>query len=336
MKHNILTLALVANLFATANAAPLADLSGGQTGRIEFQSTTPDHRHALINGRLGPAVVVYGQLLMPAVKADAKVPAVVFSHGSEGMDARYIDFWAKQLNAAGYAAFVVDSFNPRGFKNASGAAQLTHNITGSISDSLHALKLLATHPKIDSQRIFHMGWSLGGVVVNDVAFPSFQKPILGNSATQWAGSVSFYGGCNVRRRVDHNGKNEAPLLMLLGGLDDNTPAANCVAYAKSLAAAGNNVAYKVYEGAYHDWDMNTNTYINHGVFFDCDFELKLTPGTGYGTAFDYKAMKLVTNGDEESAALSACKKVSRVAMIGNAKIRDQSLKDTLEFMEKIK
>ena len=58
-------------------AAPLADLSGGQTGRIEFTSSTPDHRWALIRGRLGPEVAVYGDLLMPSKPADGKVPAVV-------------------------------------------------------------------------------------------------------------------------------------------------------------------------------------------------------------------------------------------------------------------
>jgi hypothetical protein len=46
-------------------ATPLADLIAGQTGRTEFVSATPDHRWALIRGRLGPEVTVYGDLLMP-------------------------------------------------------------------------------------------------------------------------------------------------------------------------------------------------------------------------------------------------------------------------------
>ena len=72
-------------------AAPLADLSGGQSGRIEFTSSTPDHRWALIRGRLGPEVTVFGDLLMPAQRLDGKVPAVVFSHGSEGVSSVYFD-----------------------------------------------------------------------------------------------------------------------------------------------------------------------------------------------------------------------------------------------------
>lgn len=335
MKHSVKCLLVAAALGLSGmytNAAPVSDLSAGQVGRIEFQSSTPEHRHALINGKLGPALTVYGDLLMPTVKTEGKVPAVVFSHGSEGAAARYYDFWAKELNAQGIAVFVVDSFKPRTMTVTTGAAQLAFNITGNISDSIHALKLLATHPKIDSQRIFHMGWSLGGTVVMDAAFPSFSRPILADSKAQWAGSIGLYGGCNMRRRVDHNATNPAPLLMMLAELDDNTPAANCVSYAKSLAASGGKVSYKVYEGAYHDWDTDFNHRVNHGIFADCDVEIKLTPGAGYGTGFDYKTGKTITSGADEGAAVRSCQKMSSVIVRGNSKVRDQSLKDVLAFL----
>ncbi|WP_233205552.1 hypothetical protein [Acidovorax sp. 56] len=74
-----------ASLSPAVEAAPLSDLSAGQTGRIEFTSSTPDQRWALIRGRLGPEVTVYGDLLMPTQASSGKVPAVVFSHGSEGV-----------------------------------------------------------------------------------------------------------------------------------------------------------------------------------------------------------------------------------------------------------
>ena len=94
-------------LSPAAEAVPLSDLIGGQTGRIEFISSTPDHRWALIRGQLGPEVTVYGDLLMPTQASSGKVPAVVFSHGSEGVSSLYFDVWAKALNNAGYAVFLV-------------------------------------------------------------------------------------------------------------------------------------------------------------------------------------------------------------------------------------
>lgn len=112
MKKQFLVSLLVAGsaFFSLSTlAAPLTDLSDGQTGHIEFVSSTPEHRQALVNGRLGPAVTAAGDLLMPSGTSDAKVPAVVFAHGSEGAAPRYYDYWTKELNRNGFAVFIVDS-----------------------------------------------------------------------------------------------------------------------------------------------------------------------------------------------------------------------------------
>lgn len=337
MKKQILVSLLVAGsaFFSLSTlAAPLTDLSAGETGRIEFVSSTPEHRQALVNGRLGTTVNAVGDLLMPSGSSDAKVPAVVFAHGSEGPAARYYDFWAKELNRNGFAVFIVDSFKPRGINTTTGAGMLTHNITGNISDNLHALKLLATHPKIDSNRIYAMGWSLGATVVQDTAFPAFAKPIMQGANAKWAGSIALYGGCNITRRVDHLGGNQGPLLLLLAELDDNTPAANCVDYAKRLQTAGNDVRYKTYPGAYHDWDTDFNHRVNHGIFADCDIEIKIPAGYGYGPGIDRKTGKNITSGAEEVAAINACRKMSNVIVKGDRKTRDDSLRDVLEFLKK--
>jgi dienelactone hydrolase len=329
----LLSSAFAALALFTAEAAPLTDLSAGQTGRIEFQSTDPDHRNALVNGRIGTPLTVSGDLLMPTGSTGDRVPAVVFAHGSEGAAPRYYDYWAKELNKNGFAVFIVDSFKPRGITKTTGSAMLNWNITKNVSDNIHALKLLSTHPRIDPERIFAIGWSLGGVVVQDSAFPAMSRPILQGTAAKWAGSIGLYGGCNVNRRVDHNGANQAPLLMLLAELDDNTPAANCVDYAKRLQKSGNDVRYKVYPGAYHDWDTDFNHSVNHGIFADCDIEILITPGKGYGTGIDRRTNQAINNGTEETAALNACRKMSNVIVRGDRKTRDESLRDVLEFMK---
>ena len=74
--RRLAALACAATFSSGAHATPLDDLSGGQTGRIEFNSKTPDHRWALIRGRLGADTPIFGDLLMPA-NALGKVPAVV-------------------------------------------------------------------------------------------------------------------------------------------------------------------------------------------------------------------------------------------------------------------
>lgn len=72
---------LLTNLAA---AEPIANLTGGQTGHIEFMASNPEHRWALIRGRLGPQQVIAGDLLMPK-NVTGKVPVMVMSHGSDGM-----------------------------------------------------------------------------------------------------------------------------------------------------------------------------------------------------------------------------------------------------------
>jgi hypothetical protein len=98
---------------AGAVAAPLSDLSAGQTGRIEFQSiNVPDMwQYARKNTSNTTQQTVWGELLMPKA-VSSKVPALVIMHGSAGVEPWAYDLWAARLNPAGAAVFVVDSFKP--------------------------------------------------------------------------------------------------------------------------------------------------------------------------------------------------------------------------------
>ena len=85
MKRLVLALALAGGA-VVAHAAPLTDLSGGQTGRIEFRSITPPDRWQFVRKNLNNTkeVTVYGDLVMPG-SGDQKIPAVVISHDSGGV-----------------------------------------------------------------------------------------------------------------------------------------------------------------------------------------------------------------------------------------------------------
>jgi hypothetical protein len=96
-----------------ANAAPLPDLSGGQNGRIEFQSiNTPNiWQYARKNTSNNRQQTIAGDLLMPK-NVGGKVSALVIVHGSAGVEPWAYDLWATRLNPAGVAVFVVDSYKP--------------------------------------------------------------------------------------------------------------------------------------------------------------------------------------------------------------------------------
>ncbi|RYH20498.1 MAG: hypothetical protein EON54_26310 [Alcaligenaceae bacterium] len=105
MKHQLKCLLVAAALGLSgiyANAAPLSDLSAGQTGRIEFNSITPQSiwSYARKNTTDTKSVTLWGDLLMPK-SASGKVPAVIYFHGSTGATAAAFDVWAKELNHGG-------------------------------------------------------------------------------------------------------------------------------------------------------------------------------------------------------------------------------------------
>ena len=179
MKHSMkcLLMATVLGLSGMlANAAPVADLASGATGRIEFQSMNPPDRwqYARLNMQNTSQQVVWGDLLMPK-NITGKVPALVLSHGSSGISPAAYDVWAKEMNAAGVAIFIIDSFKPRGVdQTATDQSKVT--FPAQTADALNALKLLASHPQIDATRIFNIGMSRGGGVAFDTAWPTWQRP----------------------------------------------------------------------------------------------------------------------------------------------------------------
>lgn len=333
------TLALIASTFQAGHAAPLNSLADGQVGRIEFNSSNPPNRWAMIRGQLGGPQLVFGDLLLPKTAASERVPVVVFSHGSEGASAVYFDVWAKELNAAGIAVFVVDSFKPRGLDNILGAdKQLSYDALGSnVADALNALRLLATHPRIDPARIFHMGWSRGGSAVLAAAWPAYQTGLP--AGMRWAGSVAVYPGCNIRYRSETPAL-PAPLLMLLGAKDDMTPAAPCVAYAQDLAAAGHPVTYKLYNGAYHVFDRLNQRYnlSRQGTYRDCDMDIMMPTKSNpaWVPGIDRRTKAVIANAGDFAAAYNACETVANVVSESNTKAREQAVADVIAFIGAVK
>ena len=322
-----------------STAAPLADLSGGQTGRIEFIASNPSHRWALIRGQLGPTQVIHGDLTMPQ-NPEGKVPVVVMSHGSDGITEGMREIWAKPLLAAGYGVFMVDSFTPRNSAMIAGTgAQLTWNTTFNISDAIYALKLLTTHPRIDAARVFHLGWSRGGNAVTGAMWPNYRLPITQSESIKWAGSIPVYPGCNLRYK-NPTLKITSPVLYLLAEKDDMTPAEPCVEEIHLLAAEGNPVQYKVYSGAYHVFDRinQARKSIREGTYAKCAVDVTMpshAADKNWGPAFNRATKATLATPPEWEAAVKECEGTFWVTIATDIKARDQAVKDTLEFMDRV-
>jgi dienelactone hydrolase len=334
-------------LMNSLNAEPSDKLVAGQNGRVEFLSSTPVSRWSLARSRpvlnvpAESPIVVWGDLLLPPKRPPtAKVGAVIISHGSEGVNSLYYDVWAKALMDSGMAVFIVDSQKPRNVKESLRDKQLSWNTTGNISDGLHALKILATHPDIDSSRIFHIGFSRGANASYASAWPIYQRAVL-QEGLRYAGNIAVYPGCNIRYHEELTATNPAPLLLLLGEKDDMTPATPCVEYAQQLAKAGHDVRYKVYAGAYHVFDRLSQPYqkFKEGTFADCFLEHTVTdnrtavPIRPWG---NYRTGEQFTRDDQWMSAIKNCGKEKWITVESNPTARRLAVEDVLAFIGAIR
>jgi dienelactone hydrolase len=230
--------------------APTGGVAAQESVKITFDSVTPRGYLALARGELGDKVTVFGTLRLP--EGSARVPAMVIAHGSAGVSVEREFWWADQMVKIGVAGFVVDSFAPRHIvQTATDQSQLS--TVANVADALAALRLLAAHPRIDPQRIGVMGFSKGGQVALYTALEPYRRAMVADD-TRFALHVPLYPYCNDWPVAEH--VTGAPLLLLLGGRDDYTPAAPCQDYAAWFRTKGAAATVIVYPDAYHDFDSS--------------------------------------------------------------------------------
>lgn len=237
-------------LVGAARAEPAQTLADGRAGKIEFQSLTPATVTAFVRRTPDlPRTTVFGTLSLP--DGAGPFPAMVIAHGSGGVtDAREFA-WARRLAGIGVAAFIVDSFTPRNIRDTA-SEQTQLNTIANVADALFALKLLATHPRIDPTRIGIMGFSKGGQVTLWTALDTVRRAVIADDL-RFAVHAAFYPACNTQYVGKPTG---APIAFLVGAADDYTPVWACERYSAWFKGAGVPVTYAAYSGAYHGFDGN--------------------------------------------------------------------------------
>ena len=309
----------------TVSTAPVSTLADGRVGAVAFESATPRQIMDFVKRSPADKAVVTGMLSLPQ-QAEGPVPAVVILHGSSGINPGEW-MWAKRMNALGYASFVVDSFSGRNIVETE-KDQTRLSMAVDIADAYSALRLLATYPAIDSRRIAVMGFSRGGVAALYSTLEPFRKAVI-DDGLRFSAHIAFYPSCGIHYASDH--LDGAPVLMLLGGKDDYTPAAPCMDYAEGLKAKGARVAVKVYPDAYHAFDRftplravptATSARLCHGQYDLDSGRFIMASGAG------------VVSGGEAKIAAQAC--LSRgVTMGGDPVGREQSPELVAGFLKSV-
>ena len=194
--------------------------------------------------------------------------AVVALHGCSGPIASRDGGWAIALAHAGHIVLLPDSFGSRGLgpqcKLARRAADASHVRRG---DAIAAAAWLSRQRGTPPGGIDLLGWSNGGTTVMWTV-PTDPAPPHG----LFRRFVAFYPGCHTESR-DAAWRPSGPLMILVGALDDWTPAGPCRLVA---ARFPHRVTLVVYPGAYHDFDAPDHPVTEHAGL--------ATPPSGTGRA----------------------------------------------------
>jgi len=339
IKSTFLALAALAGVCAALAAHAQAPevlatfASGPPSGSYAFQSFTPKTLAELAQGgKSSDPVNVIGHLFLPP--GNEKVPAVVLVHGSGGIYNALLNYWPKQFNAAGIAVFTLDMFGPRGVQSTA-EDQSQVPFAADAADAFAALRILATHPRIDPQRIAIMGFSRGGIATLRVGV---EKIIAGQKlpdGLRYAALIPTYGGgcAGLFRLVVKPGVfSKAPILFIHGDADDYTPIGPCQDYADRIGKAGTPVQFVVIEGAQHKFDADDTRrhYIKGASRTKADCPIEIDIDTFY--AYD-RTTGARLPGPAYQEALKGCGALG-ATVEGNSAARDKSAQAAVEFLKK--
>ena len=313
----------------------MADFKAGPpTGVYAFASITPKALPDIVKpGVSGETVNIVGHLFLP--QGGGKVPVALLMHGSGGIYDAMLGYWPKLLNAQGVAVFSLDRFGPRGVKSTA-EDQSQVPFVADVADAFAALRLLASHPRIDAKRIAIMGFSRGGVASWRTAVERIIAAQQLPEGLRFAAHIQVYSaGCSgtLRLIVKPGVFSKVPQLWLHGDADDYTPIGACQDYSKRIGEAGTPVEFVSLPGAYHKFDEDDQRHITvkgaQRTLETCPLEMDIDTLATY----DHNT-GLRLSGDALKQATKSCSALGATVQ-GNSSARDKAGQATVSFLRKV-
>ena len=242
-----------------------------KTEKIIFQSANPFALSDIINNLDNQTEQeVYGKLTIPkdSINSDKKYPLVIGVAGSLGWREHHYEYM-KMYQQSGFATFELNSFKSRNISSTVGS-QVEVTTASIILDAYKAFEKLSKHPNIDKNKVSITGWSLGGAV----ALFSGWKPIIKaiSKELKFASHLSFYPPCFFD--PENTEFTDSPIHILIGELDNWTPAEPCNYFVKKISD-NSNVNLTIYPNSHHSFDSKEPiTFNEKGYSFkNCLFKL---------------------------------------------------------------
>ena len=240
---------------------------------IWFESANPfSFKDIITNLDNQKKQMVHGILRMPKnFNKHQKYPLVIAVAGSNGWAAHHYDY-LKMYRENGIATFELCSFKSRDVISTVGT-QTKVTTAMMILDSYSALKALQKHNNINIEKAAITGWSLGGGVSLFSAWQPLKNAI--NSQVSFVAHLPIYPPCIVTPTILDFGN--APIHILIGALDNWTPAEACLELVNKLKN-NTNIDLTIYPNAHHSFDRETPLSIrkNGYILEDCRFVMDKT------------------------------------------------------------
>ena len=293
----------------------VTNLADGRSGQIAYLSSSPfEMHHILCKMESTPQHPVFGHLMLPNETSETPFPCVVSCHGSRG----WVEHQHTHMNnwlEAGIAVFRIHSSDSRNVvSTVESQMMVTHAMM--LSDAFEALKLLSTHPLIDSDRIAISGWSLGGTAALYSAWTPIGESLAPNGE-RFTAHLPLYPAAHMRPE-DQRWEN-VPIQILHGEDDDYTPLILVHGLMDVTKESGADMRLETYPDSHHAFDSLEERIVQ----IDADGEM-------WGEIEE--GVRIPLNEPlQRKAAFDAARNVG-AHVGGNAEARKRSMKDALEFL----
>jgi len=165
--------------------------------------------------------------------------------------------WARVALRRGYVVLQLDALEPRDVASVCHGPKNDIFPSRGMRDALLAAAHLRALPYVDPKRVAYAGFSWGGGV--GLGIGSNRSAGLLKIAQRYDAVAAVYPPCIYRPK---NGAPytpiqpgvDKPLLVLLGGRDNETPPAECTSLLGPLKEAGEKLEWHLYPDATHCWD----------------------------------------------------------------------------------
>jgi dienelactone hydrolase len=244
MSRSTVCSAAIAFILCCAVDTPCGNADAAFAKLVEFEAASQRQPPTGVSGDR-----LRGFLAKP--EGDGPFPAVVALHGCSGLPEAVAQSVAERYVSWGYVILLVDSFTTRGIDHTCTPETYGRlDILKRTLDAYGALLFLARQPFVDAHRVAVAGASQGGLVILSITEEHSTERFDNPNNLAFRAAVALYPGCGAV-----SDRPSIPTLILVGELDDWTPAKGCVEAMARWGSAGAPVQLVTYPGAHHAFDI---------------------------------------------------------------------------------